>query len=615
MISIIVMNSNDYLITCMQSILTQSYNDFEIICVINSNNNQSLELLNSNFDDTRIKIIKTELGGDNSRFMNVGLKHANGEYVVFLQDNQILNENALKIVIDLFNTSNVDLIVSKINYVSSEGDLSSYNKVLKNYEIPKKLLFEFLDKRFIFFYKNSFLNKYNIQFYDENAFMSKELSNLKAIVSSNEIYISDKDFVYELDISSDNNTIRFNANIFKEVIDLVIANKDFYNSYKDDFWNYIFGNIFIFSGTIRNYYHVVDCFRDSKILFDDYCLNKGFFSDIYCNLDISATEFFNQTLDDIYYLPKKREALNKLAFEKFNSLKIAIKSPNPTDNQTWGDYFFALSLKKSFEKKGFKVFLHQFQDWYTNKDDEDIVIVLRGLRKYIPNDKHINIMWNISHPEAVDLDEYESYDIVFIASLEYTKVMDEKLDTNVKPLLQCTDPDVFYPKYDEKCKEDILFVGKTRNVYREIIKDISSTNHDFSVYGEGWGEYIDKKFIKGEFIPNDILNQYYSSCKILLNDHWDYMRDLDFPSNRLFDALACGAFVISDNINSAKYLFEDNIVTYENPEDLDKKIKFYLENDLERDKKRNEGKKIVLSKHTFDHRVEEIILTLKNIVI
>ena len=93
------------------------------------------------------------------------------------------------------------------------------------------------------------------------------------------------------------------------------------------------------------------------------------------------------------------------------------------------------------------------------------------------------------------------------------------------------------------------------------------------------------------------------------------MRDLDFPSNRLFDALACGAFVISDNINSAKYLFEDNIVTYENPEDLDKKIKFYLENDLERDKKRNEGKKIVLSKHTFDHRVEEIILTLKNIVI
>ena len=46
------------------------------------------------------------------------------------------------------------------------------------------------------------------------------------------------------------------------------------------------------------------------------------------------------------------------------------------------------------------------------------------------------------------------------------------------------------------------------------------------------------------------------------------MIDEDFPSNRLFDALSCGTFVISDNIPSANSLFEGSIVTYNDENDL-----------------------------------------------
>ena len=356
-----------------------------------------------------------------------------------------------------------------------------------------------------------------------------------------------------------------------------------------------------------------DYFYDAKLLYDEYYFNKGYFSDISNNLDLLTLEFFNQTLEDVYYVPKKREVITKLCNGEFSSLKIAIKSPNPSDNRRYGDYFFALALKKSFEKKGFKVVIHECEYW-SDEDDEDIALVLRGKLRYHPNEKHVNVMWNISHPEDVSTEEYNAYDIVFISSLSYASTLDKKLDTVVKPLLQCTDPDVFYPKYNEDYKEDILFVGKTRSVYRQIVKDMFKTGHDFSLYGGGWERFIDKKYIKGEFIPNDILNQYYSSCKILLNDHWDYMRDLDFPSNRLFDALACGTFVISDKIDSAKDLFENTVVTYEDADDLDKKLTFYLENEDARIELKEKGRRIVLSKHTFDHRVEEILETLKNII-
>ena len=128
-------------------------------------------------------------------------------------------------------------------------------------------------------------------------------------------------------------------------------------------------------------------------------------------------------------------------------------------------------------------------------------------------------------------------------------------------------------------------------------------------------QYVNEKYIKGQFIPNEKVHEYYSSCKILLNDHWEDMRDLDFPSNRLFDALACGTFVISDKIPSAETLFEGNVITYENAEDLNEKIKYYLSHDEERRMIAEKGKEIVLKNHTFDNRVDTIIDSLKNLLI
>ena len=180
-------------------------------------------------------------------------------------------------------------------------------------------------------------------------------------------------------------------------------------------------------------------------------------------------------------------------------------------------------------------------------------------------------------------------------------------------MLQCTDPEVFFPEYDDSIAEEILFVGITRDVYREIVKDAFKTNHNVSVYGLGWEKFIDDKYVKGQIIPKVELHKYYSSCKLLLNDHWEDMRNNDFPSNRLFDALACGTFVISDKIPSAETLFEGSIVTYDNVDDLNNKINYYLAHEDERNRLAEKGRKIVLENHTFDDRVREILYRLKNI--
>lgn len=306
----------------------------------------------------------------------------------------------------------------------------------------------------------------------------------------------------------------------------------------------------------------------------------------------------------------KSDIINKIINKDYSNLTIAIKSPHPEGTTHWGELFFSTAIKKSFEKLGFNVIIQEREHWYDEKNI-DIALVLRGELDYDPDYSNINIMWNISHPHTTPIEEYEKYDYVFIASEKYANKIKNKTNANVHTLLQCTDPDVFYPERNTNVSDEILFVGVTRGIYRRIIKDILKTDYDVSIYGMGWEEYINEKYVKGHFIPNNELHEYYSSCKILLNDHWNDMIDEDFPSNRLFDALSCGTFVISDDIPSANTLFEGTIVTYNDVEDLNKKIDYYLTHEDERIEIAKKGQKIVLENHTFDHRIKKILSVLK----
>ena len=63
-------------------------------------------------------------------------------------------------------------------------------------------------------------------------------------------------------------------------------------------------------------------------------------------------------------------------------------------------------------------------------------------------------------------------------------------------------------------------------------------------------------------MPNEDLPAVYSSVGVLLNDHWQTMHEWGFVSNRLFDALACGTPVISDDLPEIAGLFEGSVLTY-----------------------------------------------------
>jgi Glycosyl transferases group 1/Methyltransferase domain len=291
-------------------------------------------------------------------------------------------------------------------------------------------------------------------------------------------------------------------------------------------------------------------------------------------------------------------------------IKIAIKIPVPnwkTANE-WGDYHFALSLQKEFEKKGCEVIIQILNEWYNGDDEDcDVVLVLRGIQKYRPNSHHFNIMWNISHPDEIDIDEYNQYDYVLIASEIWAEKIKKLADVPVGTMLQCCDPELFYPESSKDYEHEILFVGNSRKVFRKIIKDLIPTDKSLSVYGTNWDDLIDEKYIMGDHVPNKELRKAYSSCEILLNDHWEDMREKGFISNRLFDGFASGALIISDKVEGAEAVFGEALITYDTREELKDLIDLYL-NDKKLSRKKVEStRKNVIENHTFQNRAEYVL--------
>ena len=124
---------------------------------------------------------------------------------------------------------------------------------------------------------------------------------------------------------------------------------------------------------------------------------------------------------------------------------------------------------------------------------------------------------------------------------------------------------------------ELLFVANSRNIRRTIVDALADTTHDLAIYGQKWTpELVDPRFVRGEHVSSHELARYYSSADIVLNDHWQDMRAEGFISNRIYDALAAGAFVISDRIDEIEAEFDGAVPTFADPADLEALIERYL---------------------------------------
>lgn len=119
LISIIVpcYNQAHFLDACLQSVMEQSYENWECIIVNDGSPDNTAEIAKIWTEkDIRFKYIYKENGGLSSA-RNVGITAAKGEFIQLLDSDDLLEKNKLQIQIDAFlNDSEIDISISGYRY-------------------------------------------------------------------------------------------------------------------------------------------------------------------------------------------------------------------------------------------------------------------------------------------------------------------------------------------------------------------------------------------------------------------------------------------------------------------------------------------------------------------
>ena len=135
MISIIIpsYNHEKYIRSCIDSVLQQTYQDFELIIIDDGSKDTSDEIISS-YDDSRIIYLKQENAGAHHT-INRGLDLARGEYLTILNSDDEYHSERLEQCLKIFdNSPSVDFISSWINIIDSVGKQLAVKMAWQNME-------------------------------------------------------------------------------------------------------------------------------------------------------------------------------------------------------------------------------------------------------------------------------------------------------------------------------------------------------------------------------------------------------------------------------------------------------------------------------------------------
>lgn len=158
LISVIVpvYKAERYLGECVDSILNQTYESFELILVDDGSPDNSGKICDEYAKkDERVKVIHKENGGVSSA-RNTGIDNAAGEYIAFVDSDDTVDKQYLELMCNKLEETNSDLCFCHFN-IFDENSCKEYIE-----QIPKYQIVDFEDEEFICFSKRFFGLKNNV---------------------------------------------------------------------------------------------------------------------------------------------------------------------------------------------------------------------------------------------------------------------------------------------------------------------------------------------------------------------------------------------------------------------------------------------------------------------
>lgn len=184
----------------------------------------------------------------------------------------------------------------------------------------------------------------------------------------------------------------------------------------------------------------------------------------------------------------------------------------------------------------------------------------------------------------------------------------------VRKLKQRGYQNVFYLPFASEIQEqsrvekryDISFVG-TYSPFREKLLS-NLRDFDLNIWGDSrWFQSGLRSYTKGGRIPQSTMKTIIKKTKININIHFDAPRE--GANLRTFEVTGCGGFLLLDYIKDLDRLFKvgEEVICYKSSNDLIRKCKYYLKENIVREKIAFSGYQRAKKDHNYLKRVREML--------
>lgn len=211
-----------YLIDCLTSVKEQGVDNFETVLVTNYQNDELLTIINDFSDAINIKHVLSEKTASVAVNRNLGLEYATGEYVYFLDSDDYLDKNTLKLLLERAVRTNADVVsgsrkitwYKKIVYeeIQTKQEATVTNNSLEKYVSPAAVLLGDAPNPAIknllvaeknlgdvsvlnVLIKHSLLTEQTIRF-DQDLTYYSDLPFITAVLNATRIYVFEENAIY-----------------------------------------------------------------------------------------------------------------------------------------------------------------------------------------------------------------------------------------------------------------------------------------------------------------------------------------------------------------------------------------------------------------------------------
>lgn len=335
-----VFNADLYLEDCLNSVLTQSLKDIEVICINDNSKDESLKIL-QNFakNDKRIKIIDLKSTFGQSHARNKGLLAAKGEYIGFVDADDFAEPEMFEKMYTSATEKNSEIVMCKAKV---------FDEKVKNYKDDNYFALDCFDEKFYEkpfnhqqtvdfmtkinvsvwnkLYKTDFLKENNINFiegfiYEDLPFFFQTYTKAKKVTLLN-------DFLYVYRINSKNSTMTRTDKNVKDRVDMmsftydILQKQTYFKKEKSKILNWLIHDLFYRCLIIDSKYQKEYFFRMQKFFKTldtadvDETLLKSPYYPHFCEIkkknytDIIKYFFDKETLGEVY-VKRAKEVFEK----------------------------------------------------------------------------------------------------------------------------------------------------------------------------------------------------------------------------------------------------------------------------------------------------------------